>query len=100
MPAIGVTDPTNLVAKARADLGFSWQLEQTRRILPHPSLSRGGSSGHPVWYRQQQLTRFCAGMQIEVSLATIYRCLKRLEPYRQTGNGAQTTILGAEHYGP
>ena len=34
-------------------------------------------------------------MQIDVSLATIYRWLKRLEPHRQTGNGLQTTIIGA-----
>ena len=69
MPAIGATDPADFVAKVRADLGFSWQLGHTRRIAPHPS--RGGSSGYPVWYRQQQLTRFRAGMQIDVSVSTI-----------------------------
>ena len=94
MPAIGATDPANLVAKARADLGFLWQLGQTRRIAPHPS--RGGSSGYPVWYRQQQLTRFCAGMQIDVSVSTIYRWQKRLEPHCQNGNGPRTTIIGAD----
>ena len=94
MPAIGATDPADLVAKARADLGFSRQLEQTRRIAPHPR--HGGSSGYPVWYRQQQLTRFHAGMQIDVSVATIYRWLKRLEPHRRTGNGPRTTIIGAD----
>jgi hypothetical protein len=32
MPAIGGTDPADLVAKARAELGFSQQLEQSRRV--------------------------------------------------------------------
>jgi hypothetical protein len=52
MPTIGATDPADLEAKARADLGFSRQLEQFRRIFPPPSL---GGSGYALWYRQQQL---------------------------------------------
>ena len=38
MPAIGGTDPADLETKARAELGFSWQLEQSRRIAPPPVL--------------------------------------------------------------
>jgi hypothetical protein len=36
MPAIGGTDPADLEAKARAELGFSQQLEQSRRVAPPP----------------------------------------------------------------
>jgi len=70
MPDIGATDPADLEAKARAELGFSRQHEQPRSVsLP----SRfGGSGSYPVWYREQQLKRFHAGKAIEVSLASIY----------------------------
>ena len=36
MPGIGATDPADLVAQARAEMGLSRQLQQTRRELPHP----------------------------------------------------------------
>ncbi len=52
MPDLGATDPADLEAKARVDLGFSRQLEQPRRVAPQPFL---GSTGYPVWYREQQL---------------------------------------------
>jgi hypothetical protein len=65
MPAIGATDPTDVVAKAHADSGFSRQLEQPHRILPYPGL--GGSGDYALWYRQQQLERFNAGGPIDVS---------------------------------
>jgi hypothetical protein len=32
MPDLGATDPADLEAKARAELGFSRQLEQPRRV--------------------------------------------------------------------
>jgi hypothetical protein len=35
---VGVTDPADLVAKARAELGFSRQHQQPRRIPPPPVL--------------------------------------------------------------
>ena len=54
MPALGATDPADLEAKARAELGFSRQLEQPRRVAPHPFL---GGTGYPVWYREQQLEK-------------------------------------------
>jgi hypothetical protein len=59
MPGLGVTDPADLKAQARAELGFSWRLEQPRRISPFPGLDGGG--GYDVWYREQQLQRFNAG---------------------------------------
>ena len=54
MPDLGATDPADLEAKARAELGFSRQLEQPRRVAPHPFL---GGNGYPVWYREQQLDK-------------------------------------------
>jgi hypothetical protein len=48
MPGLGATDPADLEAQARAELGFSRQLEQTRRVAPSPRF--GGSCGYPVWY--------------------------------------------------
>ncbi len=59
MPGLGATDPADLEAQARAELGFSRRLEQPRRILPYPGF--GGGGGYPVWYREQQLQRFNAG---------------------------------------
>ncbi len=70
MPGIGATDPADLEAQARAELGFSRRLEQHQRISPYPGL--GGSGGYAVWYREQQLQRFNASEAIDVSLASIY----------------------------
>ncbi len=36
MPGLGATDPVDLEAQARVELGFSWRLEQPQRILPYP----------------------------------------------------------------
>ena len=38
MPGIGATDPPDLEAQAREELGFSWQLEQPQQIEPHHSV--------------------------------------------------------------
>jgi len=91
MPAIGATDPANLEAQACAEMFFSRQLEQPRRISPYPGV--GGSGGYAVWYHKQQLQRFNAGEAIDVSLWSIYRCADRLELFRQTGNRERTTIV-------
>ena len=70
MPGLGATDPADLEAQARAELGFSRRLKQPRRISPYPGL--GGGGGYDVWYRNQQLQRFNASEAIDVSLASIY----------------------------
>jgi hypothetical protein len=94
MPALGGTDTAKLVVKARAELGFSWQLEQPWKVLPHPS--HGGSSGFPVWYHELQLERFKSGEEINVSQISIYRWAACLEPHRQTGNRALSQIIGVD----
>jgi hypothetical protein len=53
MPGAGATDPVDLQAHARAQLGLSRELEQARRVTPHPSLGGGGcqksSFGTQAW---------------------------------------------------
>jgi hypothetical protein len=71
MPGLGATDPADLEAQARAELGFSRRLEQPPRISPYPGV--GGSGGYAVWYCEQQLQRFDAREAIYVSRRSIYR---------------------------
>ena len=49
-----------------------------------------------MWYREIQLEKFHAGDAIEVSLSSIYRWDVRPEPFRQTGNGPWTTVVGVD----
>ena len=53
MSALGALDPANLRAQARAELGLSRELVQPWHVEPHPH--GGGSSGYPVWNREEQL---------------------------------------------
>ncbi len=76
MPAIGGTDPADLVARARAELGFSRLLEQPRCAI--------------------QLEKFHAGEEIQVSLLSIYQWDVRPGPYCQTGNRPRTTVVGVD----
>jgi hypothetical protein len=94
MPALGATDPADLEAKARAKLGFSRQLKQPRQVAPHPSL--GGSSGYPVWHREEQLEKWNAGEVKDVSERSLIRWSRRLEPHRQTGNMERSRIIGTD----
>ena len=82
MPGLGATDPADLQAHARAQLGLSPQLEQTRRETPHPSL---GGGGYDVWFREEQLARAQAGEDVDVSVSSLRRWGQRLHSYRQTG---------------
>ena len=93
MPAIGATDPADVRAQARAELGLSRELEQTRRVNPSPSL---GGGGYDVWYRQQQLTKAQNGEEVDVSRRSLQRWTNRLEPFRQTGNKERETVVGLD----
>ena len=59
MPALGAVDPADLRAQARAELGLSRELAQPWHVKPHPR--EGGSSGYPVWSREEQLEKWNAG---------------------------------------
>jgi hypothetical protein len=94
MPALGATDTADLVAKARTELGFSWQLGQPWWVLL--CHLHGGSSGFSVWYCELQLERFNSGEEINFSQTSIYHWAAHLEPYRQTGNRAWSQIIGVD----
>jgi hypothetical protein len=94
MPVLGVTDTADLMAKACAELGFSWQIEQPQQVLLRPS--QGGSAGSPVWYCELQLERFNSWEEISVSQAFIYRWAACHEPHCQTGNRAWSQIIGVD----
>ncbi len=87
-------DPADLEARVCLELGFSRQLEQPRRVAPHPSL--GGSSGYPIWHREEQLERWDAGEVTDVSEQSLFRWIRCLKPYRQTGNREQSQIIGTK----
>ncbi len=70
MSALGAMDPTDLEAKACVELGFSRQLKQPRQIALHPSL--GGSSGYPIWHREEQLEKWNAGEVTDVSERSLF----------------------------
>ena len=93
MPGPGATDPADLQAHARANLGLSRQLEQTRREAPHPF---HGGRGYDTWYRREQLDKAAVGADVDVSLSSIRRWRERLEPYRATGNKAREKIVGVD----
>ena len=69
MPALGAVDPADLRAQARAELGLSRELAQPRRVKPHPR--EGGSSGYPVWSREEQLEKWNAGEETAASEASL-----------------------------
>ena len=92
MPDLGAVDPADLRVQARAELGLSRELAQSRRVAPHPR--RGGSSGYPVWSREEIMEKWNAGGETVASEATLYRWSDRLIPHRCTGNHARTQIVG------
>ena len=94
MPALGAVDPADLRAQARAELGLSRELAQPRRVKPHPR--EGGSSGYPVWSREEQLEKWNTGEETAASKASLYRRSDRLILHRCTGNRARTQIVGTD----
>lgn len=93
MPGLGRTDPADLRAHARAQLGLTRLLQQAERIPPHPS--RGGC-GYPVFHRGQQIALWQAGEPINVSVSSIRNWQRRLVPFRRTGNKARAQIVGVD----
>ena len=89
-------DSADLVAKARAQLGLSRELQQERRIPPDPT--RGGAPGHPYHYRIQQLQKAADGEDIDVSDSSIYRWNIRPAPYRITGNSQRSQVVGIDMF--
>jgi hypothetical protein len=89
MPALGAVDPADLRAQARAELGLLRELAQ-----PRPR--EGGSSGYPVWSREEQLEKWNAGEETAASEASLYRWSDRLIRHRCTGNRARTQIVGTD----
>ncbi len=73
---MSAVDPADLQAHARAQLGLSRELEQARRVKPHPS--HGGSGGYDVWFREEQLARAQAGEDVDVSVSSLRRWGERL----------------------
>ena len=70
MPGLGATDPADLDARARAELGLSRQVQQPRRVAPHPN--RGGSRGYDVFFRQMQLDKNNLGQPVDFTLDETY----------------------------
>ena len=75
MPGMGATDPADLMAQARREAGLTRQLQQQRRVPPHPS--RGGVRGFPEWYRDEQLQRHQNHELVDVSASSISRWYRR-----------------------
>jgi hypothetical protein len=67
---------------------------QPWQVAPH--LSLGGSSGYPIWHREEQLERWDASEVTDVSKRFLFRWSSHLKPYRQTGNREWSQIIGTE----
>jgi hypothetical protein len=85
--SMSAVDPANERAQARAELGLSRKLAQPRHVKPYPR--RGGSSGYPVWSREEQLEKWNAGEETVASQASLYRWSGRIVPHHRTGNSAR-----------
>ena len=94
MPAPGATDPADIEAQARREVGLTRRLGVQRRTPPDPS--DGGSTGYPEWYRQEQLAAHQNGQEVSVSAASISRWSRRLGRYRQTGNSDRNQLVGID----
>ena len=94
MPALGAVDPADLRVQACAELGLLRKLAQPWRVEPHPR--GGGSSGYPVWSREEQLVRWNAGEDTKASRSSLFGWQVCLFPHRCAGNHARTQIVGTD----
>ncbi len=62
---MSAVDPADVRAQACAELGLLCELAQPRHIELHPH--QGGSSGYPVWSREEQLEKWNAGEETVAS---------------------------------
>ena len=83
-------DPADVDAKARAELGFSRQLQQDRLLLPHPRW--GGTRGYAVWFRIEELERRAQGLPTTACSRSLERWDVRLLPYRMAGNKERSQL--------
>ena len=90
---MSATDTADLQAHACAQLGLSQELQQARRVTPHPS---HGGGGYDVWFREEQLMMAQAGVDVAVSKSSLRRWGERLHPFRQTGNRAREQVVGVD----
>ena len=90
------SDPADARAVARKNIGLSHELQVNRGALPHPS--RGGTRGYPVWHRIADLERVERGEQADASVVSCWRWMRRLLPFRMTGNTERKTVVGADQY--
>jgi hypothetical protein len=93
MPDPWATDPTDLLADTCAQLGLSWQLEQTACKTPHPCC---GGRGYNTWFHQEQLAKMAAGEDVNVSVSSLCCWRERLDPYCPTWNKAREQVVGAD----
>ena len=85
---MSAVDPADGRAQARAELGLSRELAQLWRVEPHPC--RGGSSGYPIWSREEQLEKLNTREETLASQASLYPWSGRIVPHRRTGNSVLT----------
>ena len=91
MPKERGTDPADLIAQSRRELGLSRQLQQDRAVAADPSL---GGSGYPVWYRIKEINKHQNGEDTDCDARSIRQWNVRLLPYRHTGNMDRTKLVG------
>ena len=63
---MSAVDPADVRAQACAELGLLRELAKPRRVEPHPH--QGGSSGYPVWSREEQLRKWNTRGPVECCL--------------------------------
>ncbi len=98
---MSAVDPADVRAQACAELGLSRELAQPRRVEPHPR--QGGSSGYPVWSREEQLKKWNAGEETVASQASLYRWLGRIflhRPQLAAANAIALIVIIVILYGP